>query len=433
MASIRHWDQRRTRRPPPRLKSVTRVIITDQGQQMGRWVEHYSCLYSRDNTVGPSALDTIECMAIMEELDVEPAVDELSKAISSLATGKAPGKDSILPDLIKHCKISLLQHLHKVLCQCWREGAVPQNMRDAKIVTLCKNKGDRSNCNNCRGIFLLTIVGKVYARVLLIRLRSVESSGGPCTSHSSTSPGPLTLSAEMVFLMLSERLAVPKNRTALIESFHPNMNGTVQFNGNISEPFNIRSGFKQGCVLAPTLYEILFALLLRHSFGTVQEGIYLLTRSDGRFFNLDCLKASAKVREALIRDMSFADDAVVMTHTQRSTITDNLSHDAEIGKAAATVAHVTSRVWTNPKLTVKTKMTLYNACVHITLVHGSEVWTIYVRQEKRPNYFHLRSFRRMFGISWQDKMTNTEVLSLVGLPIMYTLLRQRRLRWLVHV
>ena len=33
-----------------------------------------------------------------------------------------------------------------------REGEVPPDMRDAKIVTLFKNKGDRSDCNNYRGI-----------------------------------------------------------------------------------------------------------------------------------------------------------------------------------------------------------------------------------------------------------------------------------------
>ena len=64
-------------------------VITDQGQQMERWVEHYSDLYSRENTVTPSALGAIKCMPIMEELDAEPTMDELSKVIDSLATGKA--------------------------------------------------------------------------------------------------------------------------------------------------------------------------------------------------------------------------------------------------------------------------------------------------------------------------------------------------------
>ena len=91
-----------------------------------------------------------------------------------------------------------------------------------------------------------------------------------------------------------------------------------------------------------------------------------------------------------------------------STVSDNLSFDTEIdrriGKAATTLTRLTSRVWTNPKLTVKTKMVVYNACVVSTLVYGSETWTTYVRQEKRLNSFHLRSIRRILGISWQDSV-----------------------------
>ena len=47
--------------------------------------------------------------------------------------------------------------------------------------------------------------------------------------------------------------------------------------------------------------------------------------------------------------------------------------------------------------------------------------------------FHLRSIRRILGICWQDKVTNADVLSRAGLPIMYALLRQHRLLWLGHV
>ena len=78
-------------------------------------------------------------------------------------------------------------------------------------------------------------------------------------------------------------------------------------------------------------------------------------------------------------------------------------------------------------------MAVYNACVISTLLYGSETWTTYAGQERRLNTFHLRSIRRILGICWQDKVTNADVLSRIGLPTMYTLLRQRRLRWLGHV
>ena len=39
-------------------------------------------------------------------------------------------------------------------------------MRDANILTLYKNNGDRDDCNNDRGISLLNIVGKLFAKVV---------------------------------------------------------------------------------------------------------------------------------------------------------------------------------------------------------------------------------------------------------------------------
>ncbi|KAI0213003.1 hypothetical protein LSAT2_002055, partial [Lamellibrachia satsuma] len=98
------------------LKSTSGEMLTDRDKQMERWVEHYSELYSRQTVVTNAALNAIR-----------------------------------------------------------NEGTVPQEMRDATIVTLYKNKGDRSDCNNYRGISLLSIVGKAFARVLLIRLQKLAS------------------------------------------------------------------------------------------------------------------------------------------------------------------------------------------------------------------------------------------------------------------
>ena len=90
----------------------------------------------------------------------------------------------------------------------------------------------------------------------------------------------------------------------------------MQFNGSSSESFEIRSGVKQGCVLAPTLFGVFLGMLLKHAFDTTTKGIYLHTLSDGRLFILARLRANTKVREVLIRDMMFADDAAVASRTQ---------------------------------------------------------------------------------------------------------------------
>jgi hypothetical protein len=94
------------------------------------------------------------------------------------------------------------------------------------------------------------------------------------------------------------------------------MKGTVQYEGSSSDAFNIYSGVKQGCILAPTLFGIFFAGMLKRAFNSSTDGIYMRTRSDGKLFNLSCLKAKTKVREALIRDLLFADHAALASHTE---------------------------------------------------------------------------------------------------------------------
>ena len=101
--------------------------------------------------------------------------------------------------------------------------------------------------------------------------------------------------------------------------------------------------------------------------------------------------------------------------------------------AASTFARLGTRVWKNPRLSIKTKVTVYNACVVSTLLYGSECWTTYAAQEHRLNVFHMRSLRKLLGISWMSRTPNTVVLSRCGLTTMFTMLRQRRLRWLGHV
>jgi hypothetical protein len=61
----------------------------------------------------------------------------------------------------------------------WREGSVPRDMHGAKIVTRYINKGHQSDYNSYRGISLLSIVSKVYARVILARLKTLAARNYP--------------------------------------------------------------------------------------------------------------------------------------------------------------------------------------------------------------------------------------------------------------
>ena len=44
---------------------------------------------------------------------------------------------------------------------------VSEDWRSAVIVPPSKGKGERNECKNCRGISLLSVVRKIYARILV--------------------------------------------------------------------------------------------------------------------------------------------------------------------------------------------------------------------------------------------------------------------------
>ncbi|TWW59286.1 R2 Retrovirus-related Pol polyprotein from type I retrotransposable element [Takifugu flavidus] len=385
------------------LKSALGETITDRSKQLNRWVEHYSVLYASDNTVSDAALCHVERQPVMEKLDMEPTTEELSKAIDSLTCGKAPGSDGITAEVHKCGKPALLDKLHKLLCQCWREGAVPHDMRDSTIITLYKNKGDRSDCNNYRGISLLSTTGELFARVVLNRLQVLaekiysESQAGFRVGRSTTDMIfslrqlqekcreqrkplymafiDLTKAFDLVsrsgLFQLLERIGCPPQLLRILQSFHTDMHGTIQFDGSTSDPFKICCGVKQGCVLAPTLFGIFFSLLLRQAFGTcclptMQQWLahsqeHLQTLMD--HFSQACQDFSLVISLNKTKTMgqgtenppsitinNYTLEAVNTFTYLGSTITDNLSLDVElsrcIGKDASTFRKLTERAYT---------------------------------------------------------------------------------------
>ena len=71
------------------------------------------------------------------------------------------------------------------------------------------------------------------------------------------------------------KIGCPPTLLSIMKFFHDNMKGTVLYNGATSDPFNILSGVKQGCVFAPTLFGIFFATLLKRAFEKSTVGMYI--------------------------------------------------------------------------------------------------------------------------------------------------------------
>ena len=56
------------------------------------------------------------------------------------------------------------------------------------------------------------------------------------------------------------KLGCPDNFVRMIAELHRDMEGRVTVNGSLSEEIPIENGVKQGYILAPTMFSILFAV-----------------------------------------------------------------------------------------------------------------------------------------------------------------------------
>ena len=145
-------------------------FLIDNTSILACWSEHFQTLFSANRTVLDNAIDRVPQLPFKEELNEPPTLEELTEAIEQFKSRKAAGVDSIPSEIWKYGGPALHGKLHNLLVYCWEQGKLPQDLRDAIIITLYKNMGEKCDCSNYRGITLLSIAGKVLARVLLNRL-----------------------------------------------------------------------------------------------------------------------------------------------------------------------------------------------------------------------------------------------------------------------
>jgi hypothetical protein len=90
-------------------------------------------------------------------------------AIGKLKSYKSPGTDNIPAELIKAEGETLYSEIHRLICCIWNKEELPQQWKECIIVPIYK-KGDKTDCNNYRGIFLLSTAYKILCNILLSRL-----------------------------------------------------------------------------------------------------------------------------------------------------------------------------------------------------------------------------------------------------------------------
>ena len=116
-----------------------------------------------------------------------------------------------------------------------------------------------------------------------------------------------TVSRQGLWRIMS-KFGCPDRFIVMVRQFHEGMKARVLDDGEYSEAFPVTNGVKQGCVLAPTLFSMMFTAMLSDAFQDSDDGINIRHRMDGSLFNLRRLQAVTKVKETVLCDFLFADN-----------------------------------------------------------------------------------------------------------------------------
>ena len=104
-----------------------------------------------------------------EPLVPEPSASEVELAINKLKSHKSPGIDQIPAELIKAGGRTICLEIHKLFTSIWKKEKLPEEWKKSIIMPIHK-EGDKTDCNNYRGIILLPATYKILSNILLSRL-----------------------------------------------------------------------------------------------------------------------------------------------------------------------------------------------------------------------------------------------------------------------
>ncbi|KAL1447535.1 hypothetical protein WDU94_013872, partial [Cyamophila willieti] len=314
-------------------------------KRLERWRKHFEGVYNQETNVNLENI-VVEPMTSNIPDDGPPSEIEIDKAIGQLKNKKSPGIDGITAELIKGARNTSIGLLHELFKRIWEEKCVPADWRDATVVPIFK-KGNKAKCDNYRGISLLSIPGKILSRVLYNRLNPFleqyleETQSGFRPSRSTvdmifssrqiiektleqnTQMGVAfvdiskafdSVNREALFTIMAQ-LNCPPTVLAILKSLHDQTQASIRLEGDLTAPFQVKSGVRQGCVLAPLLFIVYMQTIMNKTKHINRTGIEIQFRSDSDMFSKRSLLSKTKTRLALITDLLYADDCALVAKT----------------------------------------------------------------------------------------------------------------------
>ena len=154
--------------------------ITKNSKEIIHIVERfYNKLYKNDADKAENKEEEVERKEDEEAAPVVPVMeDEVCSAVKCMKKGKCPGEDGISVDIIAAAGEEVTKMLAHLFTKCLKKSDVPEDWKNAIMVLLFK-KGEKENIKNYRPISLLSVMYKIFTKVLTNRIEGALDSAQP--------------------------------------------------------------------------------------------------------------------------------------------------------------------------------------------------------------------------------------------------------------
>ncbi|CAM2107065.1 unnamed protein product [Caretta caretta] len=106
------------------------LLITDKGDILSCWAVHFDSVLNCQSTMSDEAINSLRQCPVLEELSMNPSLDNGTKAIKQLSMGKSPDPDGFLPEVYKCGGAHLVRRLKNIFKTIWKHGTVSQEHKD---------------------------------------------------------------------------------------------------------------------------------------------------------------------------------------------------------------------------------------------------------------------------------------------------------------
>ncbi|KAJ8346418.1 hypothetical protein SKAU_G00278190 [Synaphobranchus kaupii] len=280
-------------------------------------------------------------------------------------------------------------------------------------------------------------------------VKTVYGSVNRCITPLKTADG-LTVLKDQNSILL--RFGCPNKFVNILRQFHDGMTAQVTIGGQESAPFPVHTGVRQGCVLAPVLFNIylLCVTKLLHKEIEDSSGLQSVLAEAVRAYSRMGLTINTTKTEVICQwsanipstlpSFTVADEQLSVVPSFRypgSILSDDTSIDNEvqnrIKQASAAFGRLRRRVFQNKNLHLRTKVCVYQAICITTLLYSCEAWVTYSHHIKSLEHLHIGCLQCILGITCRDRVPHSEILVKTNCRSIEAMITQHQLRRLGHV